>query len=185
MKFKLNEGRGLLKESPTAVVEKPRKSSESGQTALKEYIVDAVNTQLGLNLREEDYCVHHLFGEHYNNKASEVAITTHSNHGKISSCIKRCDWDTLESLLINDCYTLKVYAQKLISKDVKKIRKELEDRMRVIVDPSTGIKWKLFSYDIWHTATPIDKPKNSDATFTEFSSREELEKFAKQIESRK
>ena len=179
---KLNEDVGLLSE-PNKTAKKSARSGDSGQTSLKEYIVDAINKTLGKDLSAEDYCVHHLFGEHSNNSVDEVSVTTIENHDKLTNYMRYCNWDGVKESL-QQCYVLKVYAQRLIDKDIDKIINELKRREKIVYEPKTKRKWRIFSYDIWHIAEVVTSDKNK-MKYHEFETKEDLDAFVKRLESRR
>lgn len=179
---KLNEDVGLLLK-PNKTIKKSASSGDSGQTSLKEYIVDAINKTLGKDLSAEDYCVHHLFGEHSNNSVDEVSVTTIDNHNKLTNYMKHCNWDSVKESL-QQCYVLKVYAQKLIDKDIDKIINELKRRAKIVKDPKTNKRWKIFSYDIWHIAEVVTNDKDK-MEYKEFDTKEDLDAFVKRLEARR
>lgn len=177
MKFKLYENnRGPVKGSSMNTL-----NENGGQTELKELMVNITNDSLNIDLDPEDYCVHHLFGEHYNNTLKELSITDKSNHAAITNYMRSGNISGLRKAL-EKCYIIKAYAQALAPKDADEICKEINKRYQFLTDPKTGVKWKIFSYDIWHFANPIANPKhNKDASYKEFDSKESLDKFIKTL----
>lgn len=141
MKFKLLEVAGL--------------SSPSGQTTLKSMIATAVNNDLFTEIDPDNYCVHHLNGDHHDNSPKNVSITTKENHARITNFIRYGNWQALEKALQN-CFIIKARAQKLIQSDAHKIVNSIKRSRKIYID-SNGIKW-VVTPDIVakYSAIPLD-----------------------------
>ena len=149
-----------------------------GQTSLKELIVNTVEDSLNISLDSDNYCVHHLYGEHTNNRVDEVSITTKGNHARITNYIRSGNMSGLEDAL-SKCYVIKAYGQALAPVDITHIMNKFKQRYKYMEDPKTGVRWRVFSYDIWNLADPIKNPKGVAVTPMEFNNKEELNLFTK------
>ena len=166
MKFRLNEAAAGLSNPP-------------GQTALKNLIVTSVEKDLSMVLNSDEYCVHHLNGDHSDYSADNIAITTIDNHDSITGLIRWCNWEKLKTAL-SDCFVIKLHTQKLTPSEIDKIVNRFKRSRVVYVDTSTGDKW-VVSPDLVHkySATPLDYTRCKHLHEIVFDSDEEFREYIK------
>lgn len=153
-------------------------SSSSGQTALKTMMTSAVNNDLFMELDPDEFCVHHLNGDHSDYSPNNLAITTKENHARITSLTTWGNWVELKKALSN-CYIIKVHAQKLISKDVDKIVSSIKRNRKIYIDKN-NVKWVLTpDAATKYSVAPIDYRAAKNYKEITFDSDEELNNHIK------
>jgi hypothetical protein len=115
----------LVEDVATETEERILGNSFAKQTSLKEFIVDVVNETTGNNLDDEEYAVHHLDNNHFNNSVQNVSVTTKSNHSSLTNYITNCNWEAVEECL-QSCYIVKAWGQRMSDKEIRSIIHKLK-----------------------------------------------------------
>lgn len=153
-------------------------SAPSGQTALKTMMTTAVNNDLLAELDADDYCVHHLNGNHSDYSPGNLAITTKANHSRITSLTTWGNWVELKRAL-SDCFVIRVHAQKLIPKEIDKIVNRIKHDRKIYVDKN-NVKWALTPDNATkYSIAPIDYRAAKNYPEMNFDSDDELNTYMK------
>lgn len=151
----------------------------SGQTDLKELIVNTLNDTTNFNVQLEDYVVHHLDGNHSNVTQDNICITTGSNHNNISNAMRLGNWKTVEKLLPN-CFTIKMIVEPIRPKKIREVVNDLKSNRKVFVDKN-GDRWYIRPDDVYaYTAVPITTNKKTNRKETPFETETDMLDFVKE-----
>lgn len=153
-------------------------STPSGQTALKTMMTTAVNNDLFTELNADDYCVHHLNGDHSDYSPGNLAITTKVNHSRITSLTTWGNWVELKNAL-SECFVIKAHTQKLLPKEIDRIVNSIKRDRKIYVDKN-NVKWVLTpDAATKYSIAPIDYRAAKKYPEMNFDSDEELNSYMK------
>ncbi len=173
MKFRLVEDVELEESNVNGITISP---NYSGQTDLKELIVNTLNDTTNFNIHLEDYVVHHLDGNHGNVTQDNICITTESNHNNISNAMRLGNWKTVEQLLPK-CFTIKMVVEPIHPKKISKVVNTLKSNRKVFVDKN-GDRWFIEPDNVYaYTAVPITTNRKTNRKEIPFETEDEMLNF--------